>query len=219
MNIFNNEVIKKDKGLTPYEISKIIAKVCKPHTFGETVILPAISVAISTLMNKNNIIQHINNNKNPIEFTSQIPLNTLIIDTIIVVVSYNSWYTFKMKLIGQSKLFSNNEMFELLKSYDTNKDYFLKPEKKHIFVSEIFYESYKYLQGRYPSLTDVSDATTEKNKIIDKLSNFKLTKGEVYQILNLQPQSFIEIQLVLDECDERFTEQEVDSILLIFKRD
>ncbi|OAF68320.1 hypothetical protein A3Q56_03934, partial [Intoshia linei] len=36
-NIFNNEVIKKDKGLTAcYEISKIIAKAYKPHTLGET---------------------------------------------------------------------------------------------------------------------------------------------------------------------------------------
>ncbi|OAF68832.1 hypothetical protein A3Q56_03423 [Intoshia linei] len=44
-NIFNNEVIKKDKGLTAsYEISKIITKACKTHTLGETVILPAISV-------------------------------------------------------------------------------------------------------------------------------------------------------------------------------
>ncbi|OAF67455.1 hypothetical protein A3Q56_04812, partial [Intoshia linei] len=36
-NIFNNEVIKKDKGLTAsYEISKIIAKAFKHHTLGET---------------------------------------------------------------------------------------------------------------------------------------------------------------------------------------
>ncbi|XP_068245481.1 SCAN domain-containing protein 3-like [Palaemon carinicauda] len=39
--------------LALYEISKIIAKARKPHNVGETVILPAVSVIISSVMKQN----------------------------------------------------------------------------------------------------------------------------------------------------------------------
>ena len=63
--IFRKQACNIDKGLlASYEISKIIAKSGKPHNIGETVILPSISVVISTVMNKN-----------PREITDTIPLS------------------------------------------------------------------------------------------------------------------------------------------------
>ncbi|XP_076324409.1 zinc finger BED domain-containing protein 5-like [Tachypleus tridentatus] len=51
---FNNKVCKMSDGLlASYEISKIIAKAGKPHNVGETVILPAVSVIISSVMKQN----------------------------------------------------------------------------------------------------------------------------------------------------------------------
>ncbi|XP_065577569.1 zinc finger BED domain-containing protein 5-like [Artemia franciscana] len=41
--------------LASYEISKIIAKAGKPHNIGETVILPAVSAIISSVMKQNEI--------------------------------------------------------------------------------------------------------------------------------------------------------------------
>ena len=43
----------KDGMLASYNISKLIAKGGKPHSIGETLILPAISEVISTVMNQN----------------------------------------------------------------------------------------------------------------------------------------------------------------------
>ena len=43
----------KDGMLASYNISKLIAKDGKPHSIGETLILPAISEVISTVMNQN----------------------------------------------------------------------------------------------------------------------------------------------------------------------
>ena len=52
--VFNNKVSKMSDGLlASYEISKIIAKAGKPHNVGETVILPAVSVIISSVMKQN----------------------------------------------------------------------------------------------------------------------------------------------------------------------
>ncbi|XP_076348034.1 protein FAM200B-like [Tachypleus tridentatus] len=52
--LFNNKVCKMSDGLlASYEISKIIAKAGKPHNVGGTVILPAVSVIISSVMKQN----------------------------------------------------------------------------------------------------------------------------------------------------------------------
>ena len=52
--VFDNKVSKMSDGLlASYEISKIIAKAGKPHNVGETVILPAVSVIISSVMKQN----------------------------------------------------------------------------------------------------------------------------------------------------------------------
>jgi hypothetical protein len=51
--MFNGRASKADKVLlTSYEISKLIAKAGKPHNIGESLILPAVSVVISTVMNQ-----------------------------------------------------------------------------------------------------------------------------------------------------------------------
>ena len=43
----------KDGMLASYNISNLIAKDGKPHSIGETLVLPAISEVISTVMNQN----------------------------------------------------------------------------------------------------------------------------------------------------------------------
>lgn len=51
--MFRQRAAKADKGLLVfYEISKLIAKAGKPHNFGESLILPAVSVLISIVMYK-----------------------------------------------------------------------------------------------------------------------------------------------------------------------
>ncbi|XP_076359030.1 SCAN domain-containing protein 3-like [Tachypleus tridentatus] len=63
--LFNNKVCKMSDGLlASYEISKIIAKAGKPHNVGETVILPVVSVIISSVMKQNES-----------EITNSIPLS------------------------------------------------------------------------------------------------------------------------------------------------
>ena len=53
-NMFKKGITKDKEGMVvPYNISKLIEKDGKPHSIGETLILPAITEVISTVMNPN----------------------------------------------------------------------------------------------------------------------------------------------------------------------
>ena len=62
--IIFQQILGNDGFLASYEISKIIVKAGKPHNIGETVILPAVSAIISSVMRQN-----------AIEITNSIPLS------------------------------------------------------------------------------------------------------------------------------------------------
>ncbi|XP_076044729.1 zinc finger MYM-type protein 6-like [Oratosquilla oratoria] len=63
--MFTQKVAKIDRGmLASYKISNLIAKACKPHTIGESIIIPAVVIVLSTVMKQS-----------PQEVTSAIPLS------------------------------------------------------------------------------------------------------------------------------------------------
>ena len=45
------------------------------------------------------------------------------------------------------------------------------------------------------------------------LHEFKLTKAEKLQIVNLLPRTMVEFYLIVEECEDRFGEDEVERIL------
>ncbi|XP_064120707.1 zinc finger MYM-type protein 6-like [Macrobrachium nipponense] len=64
-HMFTQKVAKVDRGmLASYKIANLIAKAGKPHTIGESLIMPAVAVVLSTVMNQS-----------PQEVTSVIPLS------------------------------------------------------------------------------------------------------------------------------------------------
>ncbi|KAL0074685.1 HRDC-like protein [Phycomyces blakesleeanus] len=50
---------------------------------------------------------------------------------------------------------------------------------------------------------------------LDALKPFKLTRAERLQILNLRPKSAVEIYLIIEECEERFSEDDLENMLNI----
>ncbi|KAI8871643.1 calcitonin gene-related peptide-receptor component protein [Ramicandelaber brevisporus] len=51
------------------------------------------------------------------------------------------------------------------------------------------------------------------NECLERLKKYKLTKAEKLQIVNLRPASMVELHLIVEECEERFAENEMDDII------
>lgn len=47
---------------------------------------------------------------------------------------------------------------------------------------------------------------------------FKLTRAELVQVLNLAPASEVEVHLIVEECEERLNEEQMDAFLQVVGR-
>lgn len=54
--------------------------------------------------------------------------------------------------------------------------------------------------------------------MLTQLSKCKLSKTERLQLINLLPKSLVEFHAVVEECEERFSVQEMESILSILNK-
>ncbi|CAO0798175.1 unnamed protein product [Mucor circinelloides] len=58
-----------------------------------------------------------------------------------------------------------------------------------------------------------TQAPEQISNFMKAMSKFELTKAEKLQILNLRPKSTVEIYLLIEECEERFTEEDLEQML------
>ena len=115
-------------------------------------------------------------------------------------------------LEGQEKMLSNYEVLKILKDVkETTKS--SKSSNKNL--ATITYETINYLEGlkHYNGLRDehVID-------YLEEMKRFNLTKLEKLQILNQRPKSMVELQVLIEENEERFSEEAMDMILDIVRK-
>ncbi|XP_072384662.1 DNA-directed RNA polymerase III subunit RPC9 [Diabrotica undecimpunctata] len=104
--------------------------------------------------------------------------------------------------------FSN---YEVLKHLQTIKD----GKRKHIGqLATITYETIRYLENT-PSNDQTRDTIRDCMK---DLAAFNLNKTEILMIINSPPTTALEIQLMVEESEERLTEEQVQDILNIVAR-
>jgi len=76
-------------------------------------------------------------------------------------------------------------------------------------LSTIVYQTIKYLNE---SAIHSKQVETSIRHFIDAIRIYKLTIAETIQLINLRPTSAVEIQLIVEECEDRLSEQQVDAI-------
>ncbi|ORX46383.1 hypothetical protein BCR36DRAFT_331738 [Piromyces finnis] len=110
-----------------------------------------------------------------------------------------------------SVLFLDYELYSFLQSKDIKKKG--KFNKFQQGLSTIEYEVNKYLSNM-PSSTQTPE---QIGNIIEALKPYALTMTEVFQIINLRPKSLIDLTLIIEECESRFTEENLESLLIVVK--
>lgn len=103
-----------------------------------------------------------------------------------------------------STLLSNREVLELLKKNSS---------KKHTNMATILYETSSYLE----STPVINYSIQELGEFLDLLKekNYELTRIEKIQLANLAPQNETELHLIVDNIEERFTEEQRADLLKI----
>lgn len=117
---------------------------------------------------------------------------------------------FIMEVINDnSAMLSNYEVYNLLQDIQTGKNGQQKPNKFQNNLATISYSTLKFLEK-----------TSAKHQSADVIANFmheieafNLTKAEKLHLLNQRPTSAVEIQLLIEESEERMTEQQIGQIL------
>lgn len=107
---------------------------------------------------------------------------------------------------NNSALLSNIEVLKILKENQENKAR-MKSNKN---LATITYETIKYLQDSPACQIKPNQMIRFLNEIKDK---FRLTKFEKLQIINHRPQTVVELQLLVEENEERFSEDAMQRLL------
>ncbi|XP_032683888.1 DNA-directed RNA polymerase III subunit RPC9 [Odontomachus brunneus] len=102
-----------------------------------------------------------------------------------------------------SAYLSNYEVYNLLQNIECN-------EKSNNLAT------INYLASKYLDDTPCTKQNPEKiKKFLQAIESFNLTKCEKLTLLNLCPTTPLEIQLIIEDSEDRLSEQEVEAILQI----
>lgn len=116
-------------------------------------------------------------------------------------------------LDADEALLSNHEVLQLLNEHKKTQDSKKKEPKN---FATIRYETVKYLEDT-PCKYQTDDAVREFLLQL-KEKDFRLTKAEKLQIVNHRPTTLVELQLLVEENEERFSEEAMNEILEIVEK-
>ncbi|KAK2580899.1 hypothetical protein KPH14_005969 [Odynerus spinipes] len=100
---------------------------------------------------------------------------------------------------------SNYEVLNILQSIKSNK----KQKMTQNQLATITYQTIRYLED-----TPCKRQNPEKiKKFLQAMESFNLTKCEKLTLLNVCPKTALEIQLIIEDSEDRLSNEEVDSLL------
>ncbi|CAD5117405.1 DgyrCDS6178 [Dimorphilus gyrociliatus] len=108
-------------------------------------------------------------------------------------------------------LLSNHEVLSHLRDIQNGTNDQRKPGRNQQNLATVCYSTVKFLE-QTPA---VSQSVEIIENFMQKIEPFNLTKAEKLQILNLRPTTQVEIQLLVEECEERLSEDDIEKLLQI----
>ena len=109
---------------------------------------------------------------------------------------------------------SNYEVYSLLNDIQNGKNGQKKPNKFLTNLATICFSTLKHLEKT--PCKDQSDETVAK--FLQALQPYNLTKAEKLQLLNHRPATAVEIQLIIEESEERLTEEQTEEIIQLMNQ-
>ena len=117
-----------------------------------------------------------------------------------------------MEVINENaSMLSNYEVLSLLTDISKGKNGQKKPNNSQQNLATITYSALKYLEGT----TCAKQSPTVLQTFMRAVQKFNLTKAERLQILNTRPVTAVEIQLIVEESEERLTEEQIEELIEI----
>jgi len=115
-----------------------------------------------------------------------------------------------MQVINEnSALLSNHEVFSLLSDIQCGTNGQRKPANDQNQLATVTYETLKYLE-RTPAAHQSPEVIAN---FVSRLEPFNLTKAEQLQLLNHRPTTAVEIQLIVEENEERLTVEQLSELI------
>ncbi|CEI99802.1 hypothetical protein RMCBS344292_13882 [Rhizopus microsporus] len=115
---------------------------------------------------------------------------------------------------ARSALITNYEVLRLLEENQQNQK-LLQAQDLSIEYPENL-RTVQFELTEYLKQTPVDSQTpAQVTNFLEAISQFDLTKAEKLQMLNLRPKSAVEIYLVIEECEERFSEEDLENMINI----
>ncbi|KAL0842408.1 hypothetical protein ABMA28_014519 [Loxostege sticticalis] len=99
--------------------------------------------------------------------------------------------------------------FEVMQILQQLKDNTQKKHKREGSLATVTYETVHFLQN-----SDCKNQSAQAiQKFLEAMKQFKLTKIEKLMMVNTPPRTELEIQLIVQESEERLSEEEVKKII------
>ncbi|KAK7100924.1 DNA-directed RNA polymerase III subunit RPC9-like [Littorina saxatilis] len=115
-----------------------------------------------------------------------------------------------MEVINENAgLLSNLEVLLLLKDVQAGRNNQQKPNKDQQNLGTITYETVKYLE-RSPCALQTPDHVAA---FMHAMKDFALTRAEKLQLLNNRPTSEVELILMVEESEERFSDEDIGGLV------